>query len=344
MKWYKKIIVWAALSLILQVGGLYVLDTFVFKHSSNFASKKIDLSAEKTAKVEAIIPNGGENISVSSNGNYLTYYLNGVLYLENAKTSESNKVTTEDEGTIIYSKWFSDRDRLIIVEKVKKDDEDVIQLVTYEPKKQVTTLVGEICTYEEGMEVKKISNSSLTGVYYIDIYKGGLRSVLYRIDINDDKTLVSLQSTVLGNMEVLPHKDRLIYEDTVNKKFYITSPDAELSFSSNKNLTLLGIDRQDVVYVGELNGEKVSSILYGSVDDKTSTWKSLALSSVVGRDEIYFNNNSEILINDNLKGVVKNLTTGAEVEYDGKLIQINEDFIVTIDNSNKISYKSLITS
>ena len=53
---------------------------------------------------------------------------------------------------------------------------------------------------------------------------------------------------------------------------------------------------------------------------------------------------SEILINDNLVGVVKNLTTGAEVPYDGKLVAIKEDFIATTDNKGKLSYKELTTS
>lgn len=341
MKWYKKIIVWALLSLFLQVAGLYVLDNFVFKHSSNFSSRKIDLTTENTKDIKATIPEGGENISISYNGKYLTYTLNNVLYAEDTKTGETTEVKTEDEGTIIFNKWFSDRDRLIIVEKLEKEGDEVIQLVTYEPKKMMTTFVGVICDYESDMEVKKISASTLTGVYYIDVYTGGLKSTLYRMDINDDKTKVNLEADVLGNMEVLPHKDRLIYEDTINKKFFITSPEAELTFNTNKNLTLLGIDRQDVVYIGELNGEKISNIIYGKVDDSTSSWKTVNLTSVVNRNDIYFNDESQILINDNLKGIVKNLTTGAEVEYDGKLIQINGDFIATMDNNNTISYKSL---
>ena len=46
-------------------------------------------------------------------------------------------------------------------------------------------MLKEICTYQKDMEVKKISESTITGVYYIDIYKGGLKNIVYRIDIND---------------------------------------------------------------------------------------------------------------------------------------------------------------
>lgn len=64
----------------------------------------------------------------------------------------------------------------------------------------------------------------------------------------------------------------------------------------------------------------------------------------VSANDLYFSNKSEILVNDNLKGSVKNLSTGKEVEYEGKLVQIKEDFIATEDNSGKLVYKSLNNS
>ena len=314
MKLYKKIIAWAILSIILQIGGLFVLDNFVFKHSSKFKSNKIDIEKQNTKDINVIIPNGAENVNISYNGKYLTYYENDTLYIEESKTGTKTEVKTEDNGEILYYKWLSDRDRLIIAEKVVKDGETVIQLITYSPKDSSVSYVTSICDYEDDMKVMKITESTFTSVYYVDIYRGGLKSMVYRIDINNDKSRVSLQASVLGNMQVIPHVDRLVYEDEINNKFYVTSPNKQLTFNSNKNLTLLGIDRNDVIYIGELNGEKISSIIYGKVDEDTSSWKTVNLEAVVNRKDIYFNNESEILINDNLKGAVKNLTTGLEVE------------------------------
>ena len=341
MKLYKKIIAWAILSIILQIGGLFVLDNFVFKHSSKFKSNKIDIEKQNTKDINVIIPNGAENVNISYNGKYLTYYENDTLYIEESKTGTKTEVKTEDNGEILYYKWLSDRDRLIIAEKVVKDGETVIQLITYSPKDSSVSYVTSICDYEDDMKVMKITESTFTSVYYVDIYRGGLKSMVYRIDINNDKSRVSLQASVLGNMQVIPHVDRLVYEDEINNKFYVTSPNKQLTFNSNKNLTLLGIDRNDVIYIGELNGEKISSIIYGKVDEDTSSWKTVNLEAVVNRKDIYFNNESEILINDNLKGAVKNLTTGLEVEYEGKLVQIKEDFIATTDSAGKLVYTTL---
>lgn len=347
MKMFKKIIAWAILSVLLQVGVLYYLDRFVFKHTSDFKSEKVDLSKNKTKDINASIPNGVENINISFDGKYLTYCKDKVLYIEETKTGTSSEIKAENGGEILYHKWLSDRDRLILVKKVKKNGENKIQLVTYNPKdsSEATTTENneDICTYQEGMEVKKVSESTITGVYYVDIYRGGLKSSVFRIDINGTLTKVTLQTSVLGNMQIIPHVDRLIYEDKINSKFLATSPNKQLNFNGNKKLTLLGIDRNDVIYMGELggDGEKIASITYGKIDEDTANWKKTALDSVVNPEDIYFNNNSEILINDNLKGSVKNLTTDKEISYEGKLVQIKEDFIATKDNSGKLTYKNL---
>jgi len=343
MKVFKKIIAWAILSIILQIGVLYVLDKVVFKHSSDFKSEKQDIKKDNTKDINATIPTDAEAINVSYDGKYLTYNENGNLCMQDTKIGTNTVVTKENEGNILYYKWLSDRDILIIAKKVEKNGESKIQLVTYNPKNSSETSVSEndICNYQKDMEVKKVSESTITGVYYVDIYKGGLKNTVYRIDINGTLTKISLQTNVLGNMQVIPHEDRLIYEDKLNGNFFVTSPNKQLKFNSNKKLTLLGIDRKDVIYIGELNGDKISSIIYGKVSEDTSTWKKVTLDSVVSSNDLYFSNKSEILINDNLKGSVKNLTTGNEIEYEGKLVQIKEDFIATTDSSGKLVYKNL---
>ena len=102
-----------------------------------------------------------------------------------------------------------------------KDGTEIIQLITYDPRDNSQIVVKTICNYQENMETNKISASVLTGVYYIDVYKGNMKSVLYRIDRNEKLTRETVRADVLGNMEVIPREDRLIYEDKITNKFYI---------------------------------------------------------------------------------------------------------------------------
>lgn len=347
MKMFKKITAWALLSILLQISGLYILENFIFKHTSEFKSNKIEVQKKDNTKdISASIPGSAKDTKISDDGKYICYQDGESVYLEDTKTGTSNPITTEKKGTIMYYDWLLERDILVIAQKIEKDGESKVQLITYNAKDLTETVASkeDICTYQEGMEVKKITTSVFTGVFYVEIYTGGLKSAVYRFDRDYERKKVPLAVNVLGNMKVMPHNDRLIYEDKLNSKFFVTSPNKQLTFSGNKNLTLLGIDRNDVIYIGELNGDKITSITYGKVDEDTANWKKATLDSVVSANDLYFSNKSEILVNDNLKGSVKNLSTGKEVEYEGKLVQIKEDFIATEYNSGKLVYKSLNNS
>lgn len=341
MKVFKKVIAWAMLSIILQIGVLYALNNIVFKQTSEFKSEDMQVKKETTKDIKATISSTAKDVNISYNGKYLSYKENDALYLQESKTGTSKEVVVGNEGTILYYDWLQDRDVLVIAEKVKKDGKYKIVLATYDPKYASENVVKEICTYKDNINVKKITASTLTGVFYVDIDTGGSKNIVYRIDRNNDMKEVQLKTLVLGNMQVIPHADRLIYEDKINGKFYVTNPNKSLAFNSNKKLTLLGIDKNDVIYMGELNGDKIASVTYGKVDEDTANWKKVTLDSVVNDDDLYFSNESEILINDNLKGSVKNLTTGKELAYEGKLVQIKEDFIALKDADGKLIYKSL---
>ncbi|MDR3594702.1 dipeptidyl-peptidase IV [Clostridium sp.] len=336
----KKLIVWTTLALMLEISLLYGLNNFVFTNSSEFNSKKIEIKKDFANGINVTIPSNTENINLSYEGKYLTYFKEKNLYIQDTKTGKVSEINTENNEVIMCYRWLDSRDLIAIVEKVKKDGKEKVQLITYNPENSSKTLVKEICKYEKNMVVNNMTTSVLTNVFYIDINKGGSRNVVYRIDRNEDLTNIDIKANSLGNMQVIPHEDRLIYEDNINDKFFITSPNKQLMFNSNNKLTLLGIDKNDVIYMGEINGDKISSIVYGKVDEDTSTWNTVTIDSSVGKNDLYFSDESEMLINDNLKGKVINLTTGKEIEYEGKLIQIKEGFIAIIDSSGKLVYKN----
>lgn len=337
----KKLIVLATLTLLLELSGLVILNNFIFVNSSEFKSNKMELKKDISKDIKATIKNEESDINLSYKGRYLAYYKEDKLYIQDSKTGKERKIETEDDEKIMYYRWLDKRDLIAIVEKVKKSGEDKLQLITYNPINDSKTSVQEICSYEKNMKVNNMTLSVLTNVYYIDVDKGGLKNTVYRIDINNDIKKVNIKADILGNMQVIPHEDRLIYEDKATDKFFITSPNKQLIFNSNKKLTLLSIDRNDVIYIGELDGDKIVGIVYGKISEDTSSWKKIKFDSYVGTKNLYFNEKSEILINDNLKGSVKNLTTGNETEYEGKFIQIKEDFIATINNDGKLFYKAL---
>lgn len=336
----KKLIVWVALTLLLEISGLYILNNFVFIDSLKFNSKKIELKKDISKDINASISSDAENIDLSYEGKYLIYSKEKTLYIEQAQTGQINEIKTEDSEEIMCYKWLDNRDLIAMVEKVKKDGVEKVQLITYNPANSTKTLVKEICKYEKNMVVNNMTTSVLTNVYYIHINKGGSRNVVYRVDRNEDITKVDIKTNILANMQVIPHEDRLVYEDKINSRFFATSPNKQLTFNTNKKLTLLSIDRNDVIYMGEIDGDKIGSIVYGKVSENTADWKRITLDSAISRNSLYFTSKSKILINKSIEGIVKNLTDDNEIKYDGKLIQIKDGFIVTVNENGKLKYEN----
>ena len=97
---------------------------------------------------------------------------------------------------------------------------------------------------------------------------------------------------------------------------------------------MLGTDSNDNIYFGEYEGDKIYRIVYGSLNTKEGEWQSLALDESKNKEDIYVTENGEILINDNLKGMVLNKTTGETISYKGKFVSMNDKIIY----SNKEGY------
>lgn len=125
----------------------------------------------------------------------------------------------------------------------------------------------------KNIEVKNLTTSVLTGVYYIQLNKNETKSEIYRIDRNDDLSEVDINAKLINNMKVIPHEDRLLYEDKINNKIFVTSPNKQLKFDFNNELEFLDIDKNDVIYLGEIKENNILSILYGTVNEDISTWK-----------------------------------------------------------------------
>ncbi|MGN0143444.1 MAG: dipeptidyl-peptidase IV, partial [Clostridium sp.] len=216
MRIIRRIIAWSLLSLIFQVSVLFILDRFVFRQSSEFVSRKIELNKPYEDKINIKIPNNAENIKISFNGRYMSYDKNGEVIITETKTGKEKSVRTGKNGQILYYEWLPERDRIVIVEKAKKKGKEMIQLATYNPKNYETTYVTELCRYEEGMKVRCVTESIFTNVYYVYISDSDTNDRCYRVDINNDKFDILFKCNNFGSMHVIPHTDRLVYDDLTN--------------------------------------------------------------------------------------------------------------------------------
>lgn len=340
MKKFRKIIIWAMLSVMMQCAGLLFLDKVLFKHSSEFTAKKVeDTSISKDINIS--IPSDAEKVSVSFDGRYITYYQNDKLKLINTKTSEDKEILSDTE--ILFSKWIPKNNMIMIAEKATGDSgKEVIKLQTYNPRTDVENPMLELCNYQKGMEVQDIVTSYLSGVNYACISNGKNNTSIYRIDINNDKTQIAKKISSLGTITTFIHKDVLLYEDSLNKCFYryTNGNRTQIHFNQSNNLIILGTDNDDNIYMGELSEDKVSKVIYGKDETDTNTWKTISLEKSKNPSDIYITSDGSILVNDNLQGKVTNILKNTTVSYNGKFISVN-DKVVCSSDSGSIYLKSI---
>lgn len=361
MKKLKSIVIWAMLSIMLQCVVLLYFDKVVFKETKASDIKISSVESKKQeGKINYSIPEGIDEFKISDDGKYLAYIQDEkfmVVDLDSLKTENSKEsidpetatreIITGDEANygaeIMYYKWIQDEDFLIIVEKVYKNSySSVLKLLTYNVRNDEIHEMSELCTYKEGMVVDNIVCSLGSGTNYVGISRDGYNSNIYRVDINEDMSKITYNLPALGNFSAVEDYDILVFEDSLNKAFYYYTNGSTKSIpvENSNNLTLIGVDNEKNVYLGEMSGEKINKIIYGQYDSDSSTWNSIELEKEKDISDIILNSDGEILINDNLTGVIKNINSDKELTYDGKLISITNEYVCTEDKG-KLVLKSL---
>lgn len=353
----KKIIIWAALTFLLEIGGLLILNNFILTNKFDFKTNKMEVQKKDFTKVDAVIDENADDIEVSFDGKYLSYNKDNKLYVQSSSDGKSKAIETDKTEQILCYNWIDKRELIAAVEKIKSKGSYKLQLITYDPERKEKRVIKEICDYNNNIKVEGMTTSVLTNVYYISIFNGNSRNILYRVDRNDAKNIIKLGVAQFDNIKTIPHIDKLIYKNKSNDNFYITVPNdidysddkhkdkdittksKNLNLNNSKDLIVLGTDRNDVVYFGEVKDDKISKVVYGNIDE--NLWKTCEINFDAEAKDFFFNEKSEILVNDNSEHKIKNLTTQKETKYDGEFIAIKDKFIASFDKKRELEYTSL---
>lgn len=169
--------------------------------------------------------------------------------------------------------------------------------------------------------------SSVTNVFYIKINRGGT-SGIYVIDIMSQLQTI-FKNKAIGEMLITRLDDKLVYESILNSKepkIMVTDSsntiDKTIEISGVSIPSLLGIDTNDNIYIGDVENNKINKIFYGQMSDDTSKWKSLSLPTPSAKEDINVTANGKIYVNDNLSGVITEVSSGIKTSYKGQFIQL----------------------
>lgn len=330
MKRTRRIISCIILSFIIQFVVFLYLDKVILKESDKFTIQNVEIPAA-SIDTDVEIPEEGRNIKISYSGRYITYFIDDKLMLVNTKTSEVRNILEDTE--ILDIKWVPKNNTIFIVEK--KDGK--VNVKTYNANNGVEQDVCELCNYKNNIKIESFISISAE---YVSVSSQG-RTTIYRISIDKDvkkldKTLKSLKSG-----DVFWNKDVFIYQNSEDKRIYryTNGSSKKMNIKNSSGMNILKTAGNDV-YLGEGSDDNIFRIIYGEDTTDTSKWKSETLEKSVSAKDIFINENNEIFINDSSEGIIKNITTGEKLNYEGKLIEINDRLVFSLCDG-KVCLKSI---
>ena len=329
-KIFKKLIIIIVISLIVQNGGLFYLNNYFLTSSTTVKSQKVVDSSDKTSVSDFTLPSDATTINVSYDASYISYYSNDKLYVVNILTGKSVNVASSSGVKISFYKWLPDRNRMLIVETQDRN----LSLSYYDVTQSQKTKISDILMISSNSIVKDIESAPLTNVIYLKVKNAYKDYSIYWVNVMKTRKKIYTNSQYVGNIGVIPHVDKLVYEDLTNNEVYATGPTHVLNFGGSNKSCLISIDNNDEVYVGNVDSNnKVDKIHYGTLG---GNWKSIQLITPVSKELLFVTGSGKVYIDDNSKGTVTECTTGKITHYKGTFIQLYNNGIASLNNRNLV--------
>ncbi|MGL4847599.1 MAG: hypothetical protein ACRC28_01535 [Clostridium sp.] len=312
MKKIKLIILWVLISLVIQCGILFYLNNFYFEDDTNVNMQKISISDsmnQKTVHIE--IPGDAQNVGVSFDGVYITYQTNGVYKIADSSEGKTKDLGTE-ENPILCAKWLDGRDMLL---NLQNNDGEVV-LYSYDAQTGQNRKLVNIAPYSQSYVNYDIKASTITGVTYVQI-----NNTIFRIDINQTSAQpIYPVVNQLGSMDTMPTQDRLIYVAKGGNILHITQPNGRIPMNTKNPLTILGIDDNGTIYLGEVNNGEISSIVTKDLDNTNAQSKVISLKEPVKSSDINVRQDGQIYVNYSSQSEVDEITTQKVTKYNGQFL------------------------
>lgn len=343
MKASKKFIVWALISLILQLSLYFYLDKFYFGEESNIKiSEANDLYKEPEIKPNVTIPSSAYDISVSDDGSYTSYVQNQIIKVFDTNTGKQIALNFTNGVQCLAYEWVPDANRMIIAENVSGQ----IRFFSYNAEKKYKEEIkdyinGKANTVTVGRNNVKVDMqmSVLTGVMYIKLSFATGRSRIYRLDVNEELTRVATVTDQIGKFDVTSREDNLIYEDLDNGGVRSTKIKSNIIADGNTSLKFLGVDENNNVYISDRT-DKISKIFYGQITSSGSNLKTVNLGLNCDPNNIVISSSGNIYFVDTSNFNLVNIKNNVKYKYSGKFIGLFSNRIASV-NHNKLVLQTI---
>lgn len=338
MKKTRKILNWILLSVFCQVAVLSYFNFFYLNRRGEAKATLINIDGEKPKKVQTIeVPADAKDIKASYDHSYIAYIKDGKIEINNIKDKETVKTITHKTDQISYYRWLPDRNMIIYGIKAPDNESGRVQVITYNVDSDVEHIYPTITGIPKKSTIDEIELSPLTNVVYAKVLTGNGSAKLYRYNVMSQLSFVmniADKSVIKGFM----YDNKLSYRDEKYRLYMwdgLKSSSKQLQYTGE--LDLLGISGlNDDIYVAVLDKDKkAKEILYGTYDKPVTNWSKIELKVPVDAGNLYLSPEGDIYELDTLKKTVYDLKTEDKFNYNGNLVEIFSNHIVTREG-NKV--------
>lgn len=319
----KRILIYMLIGAIITVGPLYYLNYMLLSGTSSHVVSEVSKEVTHVLKPEVSIPEGAQNISLTSDQGNLCYIKNGVLYIIDAKSGKTISTIT-DQNPVIYAVPLEDRNIVMYCTY----DGNKLYIKTYdmdnsEERDQKSIRINDL------NRVNSIKYSSLMSIVYIDVKAGTgsrLTDTIYRVDIMKSVSMYASNKAIL-DIALLSTKDSLVYQDSKDN-VYIKR--RLFKYNNYRKFKLLGTDINDCIYlIPDENTSDVLVVKDGLVQNEISLSDSSYIKSINKDGSVYLVYSDHLL--DLSENRVIKINSGKDV------IDITSGSVLCVDSNNKVS-------
>lgn len=343
MKNFIRIFVCSLIALIIQQSIFLYVENVYLAADVKIEAQKVEESVKEVPKKknpnEIDLKDGTLEVSLSSDGRFVAYMEDNKLKVLDSNDGSEKEFNSENNGEVVYYKWLTNENSIIVIQKVDKNRELYFEPVSFNVKKGETRQLADFNMKEVKINIEnktdKIDNvvfSNATHSLYIKILKKNGKSDLYYANVMNQLAEVRSNKNI-GNIVVPTTSTNLVMEmgdgaTILNSAGNIEIPNVEVT-------KVLGADVNDNVYFGEQVNEQINKIYYTVLSDKKLQWHTLTLPKPVSREDIFIDYLGKVYVNNKAENSVLELVSKKIVKYEGQLVQAYSRGIVS-RNGNKL--------
>lgn len=341
----RKFINFFAFGIILIFGietlAAFYLNSFYIKDSGSYSMVRVsNVDAKKASLKKASIDSGAAKFSVSYDGNYLSYLLDGSLVIVDISSGKKTTVHNADNMKISDFKWIYDRNRMIITEIATGGNSYYGKMYYFDMKDKKLVEIRDnynnrdvkITLNGNSDNISDLDMSAETNLTFLKVTYSSGNSRLWESNIMvSTNSLKNAVTKKIGRISCLKMTETLFYEDSDSCKVYRYGSSAPIDISGHTKFKLLGVDQNDNVYLASMNGSTADCIYYGNPLQKN--WNKINTVGSVYSTRLCVTYQGAVYQDDHSNSKLINLKTKKVTKYSGSVIGIYDNGFLSRNNN-----------